>query len=132
MLRGASFPFDSVVIDRASPLSLQRQLYAILRADILKGRLANGFTLPPSRALAKQLGIGRNTVIAVYDQLLAEGFVDARQGSGTFEESAHVRCRSRGNRCPREGDHHQRALGVIIGPGLAGRFAGARRRYVAL
>ena len=84
MLRGASFPFDSVVIDRASPLPLQRQLYAILRADILKGRLANGFALPPTRALAKQLGIGRNTVIAVYDQLLAEGFVDARQGSGTF------------------------------------------------
>jgi GntR family transcriptional regulator/MocR family aminotransferase len=84
MLKGASFPFDSVAIDRASPLPLQRQLYAILRADILKGRLANGFALPPTRALAKQLGIGRNTVIAVYEQLLAEGFVDARQGSGTF------------------------------------------------
>ena len=83
-MKGASFPFDNVLIERGSSVPIQRQLYAILRSGILRGRLSSGSSLPPTRAFAKQLGIGRNTVIAAYDQLLAEGFVDARQGSGTW------------------------------------------------
>ena len=83
-MKSASFPFDNVLIERGSSVPIQRQLYAILRSDILRGRLSSGSSLPPTRAFAKQLGIGRNTVIAAYDQLLAEGFVDARQGLGTW------------------------------------------------
>jgi GntR family transcriptional regulator / MocR family aminotransferase len=83
-MKRASFPFDIIVIDRASSIPIQRQLYAILRSGILTGRLSSNSVFPPTRALAKQLGIGRNTVIAVYDQLLAEGFIDARQGLGTW------------------------------------------------
>ena len=89
-MKTASLPFDNLAIDRTSAVSIQRQLYAMLRSDILKGRLPNGFALPPTRAFAKQLGIGRNTVIAAYDQLLAEGFVEARQGLGTLVAPARA------------------------------------------
>ncbi len=66
--------------DGAEPL--QRQLYLALRAVILQGRLAVGGRLPSSRALAAQLGISRNTVLAAYGQLQAEGYVDSRPASG--------------------------------------------------
>jgi GntR family transcriptional regulator/MocR family aminotransferase len=55
-----------------------------LRAAILDGRLAPGLPLPPSRALAQELGLSRTTVVTVYDLLLSEGYVVARTGAGTF------------------------------------------------
>lgn len=62
--------------------SLQRQLHQRFRQAILAGRLAAGVRLPGSRALAEQLSISRNTVIAVYEHLCAEGYVRAdRQGT---------------------------------------------------
>ena len=54
-----------------------------LRAAVQSGRLAPGTLLPPSRALAGDLGIARNTVAEAYTQLVAEGWLTARQGSGT-------------------------------------------------
>lgn len=74
---------DMLSIDRASPVVMHRQLYDMLRSYILQGRLPAESRLPPTRSLAEQLGIGRNTVISAYDQLLAEGLVEARPGSGT-------------------------------------------------
>src|ERR1700753_4398267 len=47
------------------------------------GRLGPGTRLPSSRALAADLGIARNTVAEAYGQLVAEGWLTARQGSGT-------------------------------------------------
>lgn len=67
-----------------SELSLQRQLHHSIRGSILKGGLEPGSRLPPSRTLAKELGIGRITVTEAYDQLIAEGYLEAKQGSGTF------------------------------------------------
>lgn len=55
-----------------------------LREAIQRGVMAPGQRLPASRDLAKQLGVARNTLVAVYAQLQAEGFVVAGQGSGTF------------------------------------------------
>lgn len=55
-----------------------------LRAAIQQGLFAPGQQLPASRALARQLAVARNTVVAVYAQLQAEGFVVAGQGAGTF------------------------------------------------
>src|ERR671926_1919948 len=69
--------------ERGSP-SLQQQLYTRLRDDILAGRLRPGERLPPSRALAGQLAVSRTTVVLVYDQLVAEGYAEARQGAGTY------------------------------------------------
>jgi GntR family transcriptional regulator/MocR family aminotransferase len=54
-----------------------------LREAVQSGRLLPGTLLPPSRALAGDLGIARNTVAEAYTQLVAEGWLTARQGSGT-------------------------------------------------
>jgi GntR family transcriptional regulator/MocR family aminotransferase len=73
----------------AIPLSrdgepLFRQVYSGLRQAILSGSLAAEQRLPSTRDLAEQLGISRTVVIVAYDQLLAEGFVTGRRGSGTY------------------------------------------------
>ncbi|MGW2665136.1 MocR-like pyridoxine biosynthesis transcription factor PdxR [Nocardia tengchongensis] len=54
-----------------------------LREAIRDGRLAAGARLPATRTLAAELGLSRGTVTAAYDQLIAEGHLVARQGSGT-------------------------------------------------
>src|SRR5438477_10180917 len=63
--------------------SLHRGLYNALRAALLEGRLPAGSRLPSTRALAAQLGVARGTVVLVFDQLRAEGYVTGRVGSGT-------------------------------------------------
>jgi GntR family transcriptional regulator / MocR family aminotransferase len=59
-------------------------LEGALRDAVRSGRLAPGTTLPSSRALALDLGIARNTVADAYGQLVAEGWLAARHGSGTW------------------------------------------------
>lgn len=83
MSRHSHLPFDAVTVDRSLKVRLDRQLYEILRTYILEGRIGAGTSLPATRTLAQQLGVGRNTVVAAYDQLLAEGYVEAQSGSGT-------------------------------------------------
>lgn len=72
-----------LALDPAAPVPLYRQLYEGLRAAILEGRLGPGARLPSSRALAGELDVGRNTVVAAFEQLLAEGYLEARVGAGT-------------------------------------------------
>jgi GntR family transcriptional regulator / MocR family aminotransferase len=67
---------------------LTGQIYQQVKAAILDGRLRAGEALPPSRELAKRLEVARNTVSAAYDRLMAEGFIAARTGSGTFVQAA--------------------------------------------
>jgi GntR family transcriptional regulator/MocR family aminotransferase len=67
---------------RGGPLF--RQVYTGLRGAILSGAFPAGGRLPSTRDLAEQLGISRTVVVLAYDQLLAEGFVEGRVGSGTF------------------------------------------------
>ncbi|MES9523966.1 PLP-dependent aminotransferase family protein [Streptomyces capoamus] len=62
---------------------VRRGLTDALRDAVRSGRLAPGTRLPSSRALAADLGIARNTVTEVYADLVAEGWLTARQGSGT-------------------------------------------------
>ncbi|MFF0163052.1 PLP-dependent aminotransferase family protein [Streptomyces sp. NPDC005263] len=54
-----------------------------LRDAVRDGRLAPGARLPATRRLAEELGVSRGTVKAAYDQLVAEGYLTARQGAGT-------------------------------------------------
>jgi len=63
---------------------LGRSLEEALRAAIRDGRLAPGTRLPSSRALAADLGLARNTVGDAYGQLVAEGWLTARTGAGTW------------------------------------------------
>ncbi|MGW6277224.1 MocR-like pyridoxine biosynthesis transcription factor PdxR [Kribbella sp. NPDC055071] len=62
----------------------RNDLVTALHESIRTGRLAAGTRLPSSRSLAKDLGIARNTVADAYGQLVAEGWLTARQGSGTL------------------------------------------------
>ncbi|GGS65292.1 MocR-like pyridoxine biosynthesis transcription factor PdxR [Streptomyces cinerochromogenes] len=62
---------------------LRRGLTDALRDAVRTGRLAPGTRLPSSRSLAADLGIARNTVAEAYADLVAEGWLTARQGSGT-------------------------------------------------
>ena len=64
--------------------TLYEQLYGSLRTSILDGASRPGDRLPASRLLAHELGVSRTTVVSAYEQLVAEGYAVARQGSGTF------------------------------------------------
>ena len=74
----------SLFPDHASPVPLSRQLVQRLRDAIRSGSLAEGSRLLPTREFASRLGVSRNTVVAAVDQLIAEGYLVARVGSGTF------------------------------------------------
>ena len=82
-MTGLISPLDVLSVDRTSTVQLHRQLYDALRQYILQGRLPPNGRLPSTRALAEQLQISRNTVIAAYDQLLAEGYIETQAGLGT-------------------------------------------------
>ncbi len=59
-------------------------LLTALRDAVRSGRLAPGSMLPPSRSLAADLGLARNTVSEAYAELVAEGWLASRQGAGTW------------------------------------------------
>ena len=63
------------------------QLIRSLKGAILDGRVGAGSRLPASRSLARELDISRNTVLAAYEQLQAEGFLVGRVGSGSYVAS---------------------------------------------
>jgi len=73
-----------VPIDRGSGVALHRQIYDRLRQAMLDGLLRAGQRLPSTRTLAKDLGVSRLPVLAAYEQLLHERYLEARTGSGTF------------------------------------------------
>jgi GntR family transcriptional regulator/MocR family aminotransferase len=71
-------------IDRDSPTPVFAQVYAAIRERIVAAELSEGSRLPPSRSLAVELGLSRSTVIAAYEQLVAEGYAEGRRGSGYY------------------------------------------------
>ncbi|WP_328401437.1 PLP-dependent aminotransferase family protein [Streptomyces sp. NBC_00390] len=70
-------------LELTGPGSRRAVLMRALREAVQSGRLAPGTRLPPYRSLAADLGIARNTVGDAYAELVAEGWLTARQGSGT-------------------------------------------------
>ncbi|TDD95857.1 PLP-dependent aminotransferase family protein [Actinomadura rubrisoli] len=90
----------------------ERPVYAALartvRALVLDGRLALRTRLPAERDLAAALGVSRTTVTAAYDRLRAEGYVESRQGAGSWTALPPVRMSSAEPR--------------FAGPAAAGRF----------
>ncbi|NMW25849.1 GntR family transcriptional regulator, partial [Rhodanobacter denitrificans] len=60
---------------------LAHELHRQLRAAILDGRLLAHASLPATRKVAEALGVARNTVVAVYDLLIAEGYLIPRKGA---------------------------------------------------
>jgi len=82
--------------DADSDLPRYRVLYQAIRESILGHRLLPGTRLPSTRELARELGLSRNTVLSTFEGLLAEGFLSARAGSGTFVAQAAAAPRPRG------------------------------------
>ncbi|MDF1760426.1 MAG: PLP-dependent aminotransferase family protein [Coxiellaceae bacterium] len=73
-----------IELEAASDKPLYQQLYTAIRQQILIKRLLAGMQIPASRELAKALQVSRNTVQRAIDQLLTEGYIEARRGSGVF------------------------------------------------
>ncbi|RJT20797.1 PLP-dependent aminotransferase family protein [Buttiauxella izardii] len=63
---------------------LHKKLYAAICNCILDGSLRPAARMPPTRDLADELSLSRNTILRVYEQLQAEGYISTRTSSGTF------------------------------------------------
>jgi GntR family transcriptional regulator/MocR family aminotransferase len=74
---------SEIGIDRDDRAPIQQQIARQIRALVLSGRLTPQTRLPSTRALAEDLAVARVTVVEAYGQLLSEGYLVARAGSGT-------------------------------------------------
>src|SRR2546421_7184641 len=84
----ASGPELLVELRRELRRPLRAQLEDGLRQATRAGRLAAGARLPATRALAADLGVSRRLVVDAYQQLIAEGYLTARRGAGTYVAEA--------------------------------------------
>ncbi|MBL8835812.1 MAG: PLP-dependent aminotransferase family protein, partial [Alphaproteobacteria bacterium] len=75
---------DAIRLDRSDDAGIAAQIHAAIRAMVIDGTLAPAARLPSSRALATSWGVARNTVVAAIERLIAEGFLAAERGSGTY------------------------------------------------
>ena len=73
-----------LALDRRRATPLHRQVYQAYRDAIVDRRLHAGQRLPSTRGLAAELRVSRIPVLNAFEQLLAEGYVESRVGSGTF------------------------------------------------
>jgi len=71
-------------LDPRSPTPLYEQIAARLRLAVASGELRPGETLPSVRQLAARLRVNPATVVQAYRDLEGEGFVEMKQGAGTF------------------------------------------------
>jgi GntR family transcriptional regulator/MocR family aminotransferase len=76
-------------IDHSSAIPVYRQIAEGVRAAALDGRLEPGRKLPPTRDLARHLGVNRQTVVAAYEYLASRGWVRSHTGKGTFLAIPH-------------------------------------------
>jgi len=73
-----------IPLEAGSPRALYEQIYEYLKKDIKKGVLAEGSRLPSTRVLAESLKVSRSTTQMAYDQLVAEGYVEAVPHKGYY------------------------------------------------
>ena len=115
---------------RSDGRSLQVAIYEALKEAMQQGRLHPGSRLPSTRDFARQLRVARGTVVQVYDQLVAEGYLSGSRGAGTrvvetlpekyYGERAPLRAAARAERgALRRGERFRRSpfpLGVLPAP----------------
>ncbi len=77
-----NIPWMAFSIDRTSPVPVFEQICRWFRAETASGELPAGTKLPPTRVFATELGVSRSTVVTAYEQLVAEGYLTSRRGSG--------------------------------------------------
>lgn len=71
-----------LVIDKKLKTPVYLQIVSQIKEKILKGKLVDGYALPSERALAKKLGLHRNTIVRSYNELKADGLITSYQGVG--------------------------------------------------
>lgn len=76
--------FLAIDLDASQSKPLFQQLYEAISRRIRERVIVAGARLPASRTYAAEIGVSRATVLVAYDQLIAEGYAEARQGSGVF------------------------------------------------
>jgi GntR family transcriptional regulator/MocR family aminotransferase len=129
----AAFPSDLLIaLDRSSARGLREQLEEELRAAIRRGRLPIGTALPASRVLARDLGVARGVVVEAYGQLAAEGYLEARQGSGTRVRATRPPSAAAGEPEESRPPLNQRLLGGLPDPDRFPRAQWMRRYRAAL
>ncbi len=109
---------------------LSRQIYLWFRQAILRRVMSSAERLPSTRELAEQLHVSRTVVVLAYEQLLAEGFVVGRGGSGTYV--ADVLAAGRAGPRPSRLKVRLSRYGRAVGTGPKANFPGkqlARPRY---
>src|SRR5438128_1093011 len=74
---------SEIGVDRNDREPIQAQIARQIRGLVLSGRMRPHARLPSTRALAEDLHVARATVVAAYEQLLGEGYIETRSGSGT-------------------------------------------------
>jgi GntR family transcriptional regulator / MocR family aminotransferase len=116
-----------VSVTRRRGVPLRLQLERALRQAIQTGTLPSGTQLPSTRALAQDLGLSRGVVVEAFEQLLAEGYLVARQGSGT-RVAAHRGATSEHRECP---PAVERVPQFDFRPGLPDLSLFPRRAWIA-
>ena len=104
---------------RKMPVQLQppsgaRAIYGAMRAQILRGVYAAGALMPSTRALAAELGCARSTIVAAYDQLISEGFIESRPGARARVASAPQPERTKARSAPPRGATKVSAFGERV------------------
>ncbi|MBT2757481.1 PLP-dependent aminotransferase family protein [Mesobacillus foraminis] len=69
--------------NKSSSVPLHKQITDFIKEKISNGEWTIGYRLPPQRTLAQELGVNRSTVVTAYDELIAEGLIEGKSGSGT-------------------------------------------------
>lgn len=106
--------------------SIHDQIARALKNAILDGRLSSGAKLPPTRELAQDLGVSRNTIISAYEQLRAEGFVEGRIGAGTFVRGMEIRRLASPEARPVSAQTRYMERARALDPGIGRRHYGLR------
>ncbi len=74
----------TLTLNKQSATPLFQQIYDALKARVISGALEAGYRLPSSRSFASELGVSRSSILAAYDQLSAEGYIEGRSRTGIY------------------------------------------------
>ena len=107
-------------VERGSSIPLSKQIDEQIRAQCLSGALTPGDCLPSVRQLAKDLAVNVNTVFRVYERLANEGFIEMRQGDGTYVLPPKKTTQSQQQLAQRRGQYGREFEAMIRGGLLLG------------
>jgi GntR family transcriptional regulator/MocR family aminotransferase len=118
----------AILLARDAETPLFRQLYLQLKEAILAGDIGAQARLPATRALGRLLGVSRQTVLAAYEQLMAEGYLQGTVGKGTFV-SASLPAAAKGDKKDAAGDSSPTLIRPLSARGETMAAAMARVRH---